>query len=106
MQTTKTITATDLRVLLGELFHDEPGTLDHAVTLANRWVRRGDHAAIYENQDLGHPGLGHKKVVSYGSPAAQLEVAEPPQVLPDIGTEINWRYVLVAVYEGDDLLPL
>jgi hypothetical protein len=37
------------------------------------WLARGDGAAIYENQDLGHPELGSCQIVSYGSPAAQLE---------------------------------
>jgi hypothetical protein len=45
---------------------------------------------------MGHPGMGDKKFVSYGSPTAQLEVNEPPQRLPDIGGDINWRYWLIG----------
>ena len=63
----------------------------------SRWLDRGDGCAVYENQDFGHPDLGHRKFASYGSPRAQLEVEEPPLQLPDIGGQINWRYQLVAV---------
>lgn len=60
------------------------------------WLERGDGAAIYENHDLGHPDLGCCKIVSFGSPDAQLEANVPPACLPDTGAQINWRYVLVA----------
>jgi hypothetical protein len=42
------------------------------------------------------------KIVSYGSPAAQLEVESPPQTLPDgiPAGAINWRYQLDAVCGG------
>jgi hypothetical protein len=60
------------------------------------WFNRGDGCAVYENHDMGHPGMGDKKFVSYGSPTAQLEVNEPPQRLPDIGGDINWRYWLIG----------
>jgi hypothetical protein len=62
------------------------------------WLRRGDGAAVYENQDLGHPDLGSCKIVSFGSPAAQLETLTPPEILPDIEGAINWRYILVATH--------
>jgi hypothetical protein len=62
----------------------------------NRWLQRGDGVAIYENHDLSHPDLGQCQIVSFGSPAAQLETDVPPEILPDIGSAINWRYVLVA----------
>lgn len=64
--------------------------------IVERWLGRGDGIAVYENQELGHPELGHKQFVSYGSSAAQLETDEPPTILPDIGGRINWRYCLVA----------
>jgi hypothetical protein len=38
----------------------------------NRWLARGDGAAVYRNQDLGHPEYGAVRIASFGSPAAQL----------------------------------
>lgn len=71
----------------------------------NGWLGRGDGIAMYENQDLGHPDLGDKRYVSYGSPAAQLETSTPPTQLPDgIGGTINWRYVLIGTYRGTEPL--
>jgi hypothetical protein len=66
----------------------------------NEWLLRGDGIAVYENQDLGHSEVGEKKFVSFGSPAAQLEVATPPDQLPDTTKSINWRYVLIGTYKG------
>jgi hypothetical protein len=68
----------------------------------DRWLARGDGAAIYRNNDLGHPEIGMPRIVSYGSPAAQLEVAEPPARLPDglPAGAINWRFGLEAVCGG------
>lgn len=43
------------------------------LTVINKWLTRGDGAAVYVNSDLGHGDLGRVQVVSYGSPAAQLE---------------------------------
>ena len=60
-----------------------------------RWLERGDGVAVYENHDLGHSNAGHRKFVSFGSSAAQLETDDPPRRLPDIG-EINWRYQLIS----------
>lgn len=71
------------------------------VQTINGWLARGDGVAIYENQDLGHPELGAKQFLSFGSPSAQLEVDEPPQRLPDIGNKINWRYSLIGTYKGE-----
>jgi hypothetical protein len=70
------------------------------------WIDRGDGAAIYRNHDLGHPDVGMPKIVSYGSKMAQLEVAKPPEQLPDIGGEINWRFQLEAVYGGPASKPM
>lgn len=63
-----------------------------------KWLDRGDGIAVYENHDLGHPGAGHRKFVSFGSNAAQLETDDPPTRLPDIGNQINWRYQLIGTY--------
>jgi hypothetical protein len=63
-----------------------------------RWLARGDGAAVYENHDLSSRNAGRPRIVSYGSPAAQLETAEPPATLPDIGGAINWRFQLIGTY--------
>lgn len=76
---------------------DTPGIIEKV----NRWLARGDGAAVYENHDLGSVDVGQIQVVSYGSPDAQLEVAEAPEQLPDIGHRINWRYRLVGTYRGE-----
>ncbi len=68
------------------------------IMLVERWITRGDGAAVYQNHDLGHPQLGMPKIVSFGSPAAQLETDTPPDRLPDIGNQISWRFTLVATY--------
>lgn len=62
-----------------------------------RWLARGDGAAVFENVDVGHPDSGHLKALSYGSPLAQLEVDSPPEQMPDVGRDINWRYRLKAM---------
>lgn len=74
-----------------------------AFALINRWLARGDGAAVYENHDLGHPEVGHVQITSYGSSAAQLETDEPPSRLPDIGGQINWRYQLIGTYRGEEV---
>lgn len=85
----------------------DPEWRDQTMALIGRWLERGDSAAIYENHDLGHPEMGSCRIASYGSAAAQLEMSYPPDRLPDIGNQINWRYVLIATYgkapagEGD-----
>lgn len=71
-----------------------------ALDMIDEWVQRGDGCAIYRNEDLGHPEQGQLKFLSFGGPSAQLEQAEPPQTLPDIGDEINWRYQLWETYRG------
>lgn len=76
---------------------DDPSTLG----IVLMWLSRGDGIACYENQDMGHPGLGDRKFCSYGSSAAQLETDTPPERLPDIGGEINWRYTLIGVHRPD-----
>jgi hypothetical protein len=75
--------------------YDE-GQRQAAQNLISRWLDRGDGAAIYENHDLGHPALGSCQITSFGSPLAQLETDNPPERLPDIGNQVNWRYVLVG----------
>lgn len=94
-----------LAIELGQ--HDFEKLVTHLgsaeIDIINRWLERGDGVAVYENHDLGHPDIGHKQFVSYGSPSAQLEVDYPPERLPDIGGRIGWRYILVATYRGPQL---
>lgn len=80
----------------------EDGTFaDRAIGLIDQWVGRGDGCAVYRNEDLGSQALGHLKFVSFGSDACQLPVPVPPARLPDIGGDINWRYVLYGTYKPD-----
>jgi len=65
--------------------------------IVRRWLDRGDGVAVYRNVALDSGNLGHRKFVSFGSEAAQLETDDPPKKLPDIGGQINWRYQLEAV---------
>ena len=67
--------------------------------VVERWLDRGDGVAVYENKALDSSNLGHKQFVSYGSAAAQIETAEPPQRMPDVGNAINWAYQLVATVQ-------
>lgn len=83
------------------------------LALFDRAQERGDGVAIYENHDLGHPEVGERQYVSFGSSSAQLETASEwhdalgltqygltgylPKTLPDIGGRLNWRYQLVAI---------
>src|SRR4051812_4272700 len=66
----------------------------------------GKGIAVYCNEDLGHPEVGHHVGLTYGTPEAQFEPKEfpdgPPEQCPDglmtkITGGINWRYRLVAV---------
>jgi hypothetical protein len=97
---TGTWTAGQLHAYIGRQYLAEAASV---IKQVNRWLRRGDGVAIYENQELGHPELGWPRLVSYGSSAAMLETDEPPQRLPDTPTLINWRYRLAATYRGEPL---
>lgn len=93
---------TDLKHLtVAELKLDEYGP--DQVAIMKRWLARGDGIAVYENHDMGHPELGHRQLVSYGSPAATLETDTPPERLPDFPATINWRYSLIGVYRQPTL---
>lgn len=74
---------------------------DEVNAFLDRVLARGDGAAIYENADLGHPDLGHKVILSFGGPDAQIENVEvPPLPCPNIiGNAVlglAWRYWLIA----------
>jgi hypothetical protein len=104
----KRYTPEEFRGMLVAIYLDGPaarlGAADdwagRVMAQVQKWLDRGDGATVYENQDLGHLQLGDKKIMSYGSPAAQLEGTEPPERLPDIGSQINWRYRLIGIYGG------
>jgi len=78
----------------------DPELRQKNMTVIDRWLARGDGCAVYQNMALDHSNAGHRKFVSYGSKAAQLEVEEPPKRLPDIGPQINWAYQLTHVCRG------
>lgn len=86
----------------------DAATLESVVPTVNRWLRRGDGAAVYRNADLGHPQLGAVKIVSFGSKDAQLEIEQAddlPARLPDglPAGAVNWRYQLDGTYRGETL---
>jgi hypothetical protein len=67
------------------------------VTLVNRWLDRGDAAAIYVRPDVYRPDDGLCKIASYGwSDEAYLAGSVPPNTLP--GEE--HEYVLMHVFIG------
>lgn len=71
----------------------------------NKWLARGDGAAVYRNENISPMPDSHPeyKTVSFGSTAAMLEVDVPPQTLPDIGGQINWRYQLFGTCRGAEI---
>ena len=71
------------------------------VAMVNTWLARGDGAAVYENHDLGSRNAGEARIASFGSPEAALGTDEPPEILPDIRRQVNWRYQLVGRYRRD-----
>jgi hypothetical protein len=89
-------TEDQLRAWIEHQGADDPAWTARALELAERWLSRGDGVAIYENHDMGHRDLGLGRMLSYGSPAAQIEADYPSDRMPDLGHEINWRYVLIA----------
>lgn len=57
-------------------------------------AERGGDWYAYQNQDLGHPELGHLKFLQCGSGRTFVE---PPKRHPDTADgAINWRYWLVG----------
>lgn len=94
----KTFTKQEFEHILDEDEIDEASR-----KVMQKWFDRGDACAVYRNELLGHPELGHRQFVSYGSPKAQLEISQAedlPGFLPDIGNTINWRYCLEGVYRA------
>ncbi len=59
-----------------------PPLLERMRTLGGTW-------ACYENQDLGHPELGHRCFLKYGP---GCPCAEAPETHPDTEARIMWRY--------------
>lgn len=71
------------------------GLNKQSLELVNQWLSDGRGVAVFENRDMGHPELGYRKYLSRASFKGEV-----PNILPDFGDSINWRYVLVGVYEG------
>lgn len=107
---TKEYTPEEFKELVLDYFGEDQNVTGDGIVFArsvtaqmNKWLERGDGVAVYENHDLGHPEVGTKKFISYGSSVAQLETDTPPNTLPDIGSQINWRYALIGTYKGDPI---
>jgi hypothetical protein len=66
--------------------------------LCDKVTARGGGIAVYTNQDWNDVLMGSLKFASFGHPDAQLEDADPPELLPDIGAQINWRCVLTYIW--------
>lgn len=109
MPVTPEWTEDQLRVYVDDKYDEDQAQHDEAWALIQRWLARGDGAAVYENHDLGHPDLGEPRIVSWGSPQAVFEnVTEPGQLpdrLPDWPGQINWRYTLIATCRRADEQP-
>lgn len=88
-----------MKILTPEQVFDllDPDFKPKAQATMQKWLDRGDGIAVYQQQDFGRSTLGHRKYVSFGSPAAQLEGDTPPAMLPDIGYDINQGYCLEGV---------
>lgn len=85
---------------LAEVDQETLTEFDHMIS---GWLARGDKALVYQNMELGHPEAGHVQIVSYGSHRALIEQTQypnPPQTLPDLPSQINWRYQLIGVVEA------
>jgi hypothetical protein len=95
--TTKILTLAEVGDLLRKSQFSEADIAWALDLVQCKWHVRGDSAAVYENHDLGSGLLGDVRVVSYGSEAAQIEDAEPPVRMPDIGGMIGWRYQLIGI---------
>jgi hypothetical protein len=91
---------TSLEEVFDMLEGDDPDFIDRSTKIIQGWIERGDGVAVYENQDLGSPDVGHKQFVSFGSEKAQLPGDIPPDRLPDIGGAINFRYWLKGFYRN------
>lgn len=70
----------------------------------NRWLARGDGAAVYQNAVFDSIDFGELRVLSFGSSQSQLpqsQFPQPPVTLPDFPDQINWRFQLAGTYRGD-----
>lgn len=106
MGTPQVFTREELAGLFEGQGYDYPER-EQALRLIDRWVERGDGCAIYRNEEIGNLNLGDLKFVSFGSDAAQIPTGGdlPPARMPDIGSEINWRYVLWGTYGASQDRP-
>jgi len=67
------------------------------VCCMQKWLARGDGIAVYECRLLGSELLGHRVMVSFGGPDAQLPGDEPPNYLPVGLIRLAWAYTLQGV---------
>lgn len=91
------VTEEDLFKILDEEHHQT----------VKRWLDRGDGVAVYRNMAMDSANCGHRKFLSFGSKQCQLEPkdlvdGQPPQRLPDIGSQINWQYQLEATVRREE----
>lgn len=95
----KIIEMEDVRkMLLDGGFEDGSEKLHRSLSLMERWRDRGDGIAVYQNIALDSSAMGHRKYMSFGSKAAQIEETIPPTRLPDIqGHGPGWKYQLVGI---------
>lgn len=92
----KEFTMDELLDIIREEFDDRATVIQQM----SGWLERGDGVAVYRNEAFDHSQFGHRQFTSYGSPAAQIETAEAPVRMPDIGGAINWPYQLEGTYRG------
>lgn len=59
---------------MAELMKEHAGASGEVMMLG--WLARGDGIAVYRNEDLGHPEVGHIQFASYGSKRAMLETGQ------------------------------
>lgn len=102
MTTTTEYTFDQLTDLVRESSYGDDQFAGIALEKFHTIIRRGDGVAVYENHDLGHPELGHRQYVSYGSAQSALGTVDPPpQRLPDWPGAINWRYTLIGTCRSE-----
>lgn len=79
----KTITFTEGLAIMVERGYDQ----DHIEERWRLWLGRGDHALIFVNNDLSHPGIGHAITMPWAA-----EDPEPPHAPDHPAIGLGWRY--------------
>ena len=67
---------------------------------------RGGAWAVYRNEDLGHPMLGHLQFLKFGPECTYTRVTLPAQA-PDSTSGLGWRYRFCGVVDlpSGEILP-